>query len=456
LSDSVAKGGSAPARPGLIPPLGRRAWWPLVGYALANLGNGLAWPYLIVYLSKVRGIELSAAGLVLSVISFAGVLSVPVVGGLVDRVGARRSVLLSLVVATLGMAWFANVHVAWQAYAAGFLFGAGNVGAWNALATLLAVSVPPSQRGAVFGVSFLLSNLAQGIGGIVSGSIVNLEQAGTFVFVLLAYAASLVAFGVVVAVSGGLRRAAAAEAGGSGAGGTDLGPAAAEAAAAQAEPAPVKGGWRAALADRGLVGAALVNACFAFTTAGLLDATFPVWATGPAGAPARVIGLGFSAAVLSIGIGQLFVLRYVLPGRRRSRALSLSSLICAAGVLLLFAAGTLGGGLSTSVGLIAAVAIYGFAGTLYQPSLYGMVNDIAPDALRGRYNSVINFAWQAGCILGPAAAGFMLGLGRFGTWFGVMVAVCVVGALCALRLERIVPPSVNMTPAAGQEPPPSG
>lgn len=51
--------------------------------------------------------------------------------------------------------------------------------------------------------------------------------------------------------------------------------------------------------------------------------------------------------------------------------------------------------------------------TLLQPSLYALVNDLAPDALRGRYNSVFNLSWQAGAIAGPAAAGAVLARGWY-------------------------------------------
>jgi MFS family permease len=37
-----------------------------------------------------------------------------------------------------------------------------------------------------------------------------------------------------------------------------------------------------------------------------------------------------------------------------------------------------------------------------------LVNDLAPPALRGRYNAVFTLSWQFGPVFGPAVAGFML------------------------------------------------
>ena len=53
-------------------------------------------------------------------------------------------------------------------------------------------------------------------------------------------------------------------------------------------------------------------------------------------------------------------------------------------------------------------ALFALGETLLQPTIPAITNDMAPDHLRGRYNAVNAGAFQAGTILGPVVAGFML------------------------------------------------
>src|SRR5436305_5117392 len=85
----------------LVPPIGRRASKLLGGYALAQIGTGLMLPFLIIYLHRIRGFDLGTAGLVLAVSSAAGLLTAAM-GGLIDRFGAARFVVLGLVVGAVG------------------------------------------------------------------------------------------------------------------------------------------------------------------------------------------------------------------------------------------------------------------------------------------------------------------------------------------------------------------
>lgn len=117
----------------LVPPLGRRAWWLLAGYALEKLGSGLIWPFLVVYMHEVREIDLATAGLVLSAASVAGVIAVPVSGELVDRIGAGWTVAITVVLGAAGTVGFASMNGPVWAFVAGCLYGGGTSGMWNAL-----------------------------------------------------------------------------------------------------------------------------------------------------------------------------------------------------------------------------------------------------------------------------------------------------------------------------------
>ena len=98
----------------------------LSGDLLSAIGTGLSLPFFIVYLHRVRGIDLAVAGLIVAAGPFASLAGNPISGVLVDRIGARRTVLVGLVVAAAGAASIAFVTEPWQGFAAAGT--TGNVG----------------------------------------------------------------------------------------------------------------------------------------------------------------------------------------------------------------------------------------------------------------------------------------------------------------------------------------
>ena len=79
--------------------------------ALVNaLGNGLAYPFLFIYLHNVRGIPLDTAGLIVGTSSAVGLVAGPVVGTMVDRVGGKRTLAASLWLMAVGFSGYVFVH----------------------------------------------------------------------------------------------------------------------------------------------------------------------------------------------------------------------------------------------------------------------------------------------------------------------------------------------------------
>lgn len=418
----------------LVPPLGRRAWWLLAGYALEKLGSGLIWPFLIVYMHEVRGIDLATAGLVLSAASVAGVIAVPVSGELVDHIGAGWTVAITLVIGAAGTVGFALMDGPMWAFVAGCLYGGGTSGMWNAFAAMLAEAVEPVRRNGVFGVAFGLQNLGFGLGAAVSGLIVDTHAPASFASVFFAATALYMLFVVLLAACGELRRQGHW---------TPL-------AVSSEDKTPVPsragiGGYRSVLADRALIGTAMLNALTALVMVALYDVAFPAWATGPAHSSVQVVGFAFTANSVVIVAAQLFVLRYLLEGRRRTQMSAAATLIFGAACVLTLIAGKAGGGVLTAAGLIGASGIFGFGNTLLQPSLYALVNDLAPGSLRGRYNAFFNLSFQAGAVVGPAVAGAALARGLYEVLFVSLALTSGLGAFLALRLERIIPVAANLT-----------
>ncbi len=94
----------------------------------------------------------------------------PVAGALVDHVGARQVVLVTMVVQGLGIAGLATVHSTLTALPALFVFGLGQAAAWPTWNALLGVMVDDDKLSRLaFARNFQLLNLGLGIGAIVGG-----------------------------------------------------------------------------------------------------------------------------------------------------------------------------------------------------------------------------------------------------------------------------------------------
>lgn len=413
---------------GLIPPLGRRGWRLLGAQTLSDLGTGLTLPFLIVYLHDVRGLSLPTAGLVLGAISAIGLTAMPV-GTLVDRFGAARVLVVALLLSSAGAAGFAAVREPWHAFAAALVYGLGLTSTWNALSAQLA-TVLPTQRGAAFGLSFALSNLGVGIGGIVAGFVVDVDAPRTFELVFLVDAASFLVFAALLVLTGEVRAGRAAD------GGAEDGEARA------AKQANGRGGYRAVFADRALVATVGLNALLIIAAGSQLSSAFPAYATGDANSTTRVIGFAFAANTFVIVLAQLFVIRH-LEGKRRTNAAAAAAALFGCAWILTLVAGEFATGTATAVGLVAALAIFGLGETLFAPTLPALVNDLAPDHLRGRYNAVSNFSIELGSLTGPIIAGAALGSGLGGSYFGILAVGCGIVALGAVQLARVIPPAAN-------------
>jgi MFS family permease len=154
--------------------------------------------------------------------------------------------------------------------------------------------------------------------------------------------------------------------------------------------------------------------------------------------------------MLVVAAVQLFVLR-AMRGRRRTRGLALVALACATAWLVTLAAGQLGGGAAALAAFSLAMALLALGETVVAPSLPPLVNELASDELRGRYNGLSTLAWTTGFIVGPAIAGLALAAGRPEALFLGLIACCGVLALGWLRLERRLPANVNLVPALSPE-----
>ena len=413
------------ARRSLVPRLPRAAWVVLGGDTLSAIGSGLTLPFLLVYFHRVRGIDLSVAGFAVSMVGIASLVGNFLGGGLADRIGARATLVLGTLISAVSMVGVALVREPWHAFVAAGSVGMGAAVAWPARDSLLATIVTPKQRSSVFGVRHATFNAGLGIGGVLAAAIVDLSDPSTFELIYNADAASYVVFAGLLLFLVPRGRGAAREAGRDG---------------------PPNAGYLSLFRDRVFLRIWILSAVLITVGYGQYHSFFPAYATGEGGLSAGALAAVIAANTVTVVGAQLFVLR-LIEGRRRTRGIVLMAALWGAAWAVTYAAGETLDGLTAVMTFGVAMVVFGVGETLLSPTIPALVNDLAPDEARGRYNGANTLAWTVGFIAGPVLASNFLDAGLAGPLVGVLLVGCGLSAVIARNLEGALPGDVNVVPS---------
>jgi MFS family permease len=413
----------------LVPSLPSRAWIILGGDALSALGSGLTLPFFFVYLHNVRGIAHGTAGLILATVALIGFAGNPLGGTLTDRIGARWALVTGLSTAAAGTVSIAAVNRPWQGFAAAAVYGLGMSVVVPSQDALMAAAVPAERRSSVFAVGHATLNVGLGVGALLAALTVGSASPSNFVRVYLLDATSFLVFAVVVAR---LRVGATASA----------------TAAADDGARHGGAGYRAILRDPLFVRLWLLVAILVASGYAQFHAAFPAYATERGGLAARTLGLVFAANTCVVVLAQLPILKLV-SGRRRTRALMLSTGFVALSWLVTLAGGQVWAARGAVALFVTAMVLLAIGETLFSPTAPAIVNDLATDEVRGRYNGAYALAWTTGFATGPALAGLAFATGHGdGLFVGLLAALAWV-AYGAWRLEGRLPIAANLVTADG-------
>jgi predicted MFS family arabinose efflux permease len=403
----------------LDPHLSGQVWLVQAGGVVNSLGNGIVFPFIVIYLHNVRGISFAEAGLALAFGGVAALAAGLLAGSTVDRIGGRNTLLLGLLLQASAFAMFPLIREPWQAFALLGLEGVGTACFWPGQSTLLSRLTTAEDRHSAYALQRISMNLGMGLGAVVGGLVATTSDPSSFTRLFLADAATFLVFVVVLS--------------------------------AIKEPPPVEAeqgeeartGYHAVLRDRNFV--ALLGLNVLFVAVGYeVFALLPPFAKNYAGVSERWVGFIWLANTLLIVLIQLPVAK-ALEGRRRMVALALMNVLWAVAALIVLAAGELLTATSAALVFITATMVFGVGETLQGPTQAPLVADLAPEHLRGRYFALSAMSWSAGSILGPAVGGALLGWHPLAVW-PVAAAVCLVAAIGCLLLERRLPDRVRRTP----------
>jgi MFS family permease len=387
------------------------------GFANA-FGNGLAFPFLFIYLHNVRGFPLPTVGLIAGASAAVGIASIPTAGIIVDRIGGKPTLIGALFLLAVGFGAYTLVHEPWQAFAAAAIVGVGNGAFWPSQSALIIGLTPPARRHASFALQRVMRNFGVGLGGVAGGLIATTSNPTSYTVLFGLDAVTFLVFVLVLSFvpDPGLSRAEAEE----------------------------PGRYREVLRNR--VFLAVVGLNVAYVAAGYAQLeVFPVFAKNQAGVTEREIGFIFFVNTLAIVLAQL-PLTKILEGRRRMPALALMTFVWAVTWMIVFAGGVWFQARSAAFVFALAAIVFGLGECLHGPTQGALVADLAAPRLRGRYMALSTLSWEIGFVVGPTAAGFILNAAPNALW-PIASFTCVLAGFGALLLERRIPPELRVTPS---------
>lgn len=389
----------------------------LAGALLNALGGGLTLPVLVIYLSQVRGISLAGASLILSWMAITGLVYSPIVGHLVDKFGPRRIMLGAILIeATATLLWIFVTDIK-SAMLVGALASLGHAAIWPPQTTMMARMVSEEFRPKFFGLQFMVLNLGLGLGGVFSSIIVNVDDPASFTrLYILDSVTFLIYFAFILSLRGVGGRIAKTK-----------------------EEIENDGGYRQIVSDHKFMRLTLAKLFMITFGYASLEAGLPVLLTLFGDLSVKALGPIWAVNTGVIVLGQLFVINR-LDGRSRIRLLSLVSFLWAVSWLMIGFSVSLE---PTATFLLAAsgIGIFALGEMIWSSIGPTLTNELAPEQLRGRYNSVDGLVWVFAGAAGPAISGIMLQYELVTAWIGLIVLGQVIGGVLALRLKSVLTPA---------------
>lgn len=383
-------------------------------------GRGLTLPFMFIYLTKVRDVPAFTAGLVIGWLAVCSLAIGPIGGWAVDRFGARRIVLPMLLVEAVGVASVGFAHEAWQAFAAVTLIGTGGGVIWAAFTTILSSVTADQERQKTFGLNFALLNLGIGTGTVIAGALVDLHRPSTFQLIYLIDAALyIVPFLNLLTMPKVGRRLVETP--------------------ATREADVRKPGYREVFAHRGFRRLLAFSIVLTISGYAQIEVGFTAFSIDVAHVNARTVAFAFTANTLVIVIAQLFVVR-MIQGRSRTRLLAVVGLVMGLSWLILGIAGKVDGrnAVISAAAVIACAAVFAVGETILSPINPTLLNALATDELRGRFNALGSMVWGISGIVGPVTAAPLIGSGHSMIWLALTVAGCLTAVALSLSLRKLI------------------
>ena len=401
----------------LVPSDFRRAMdGPLRRFFLGVFVNcfamGLTLSLYVVYLHNVLHFSTSFATLLLSASSFAGLLATTWWGALTDRFGPVAILLVTSVTDAVALAFWAQIRSPASAVVGGLILAVLGGVSWGPGSTLLVRLVEPEHRQRAYGFNFMLVNFAMGLGGLVSALVVDLHHPVTFRWLYVGDAGVTLVAAVIYSTLWHLGHAQIDE----------------------HDDERNREGWAVVVRDRRLVYFVMASLVMMIGGYATIDAGLSLFVVNNLHLSVHVIGIFLFVDTSVIVVAQLFALNFI-EGRSRTRVLAVVGALWALFWIVLAIALAM----PTAVAITAitlAFAVYAVGETLMSPGGPAIVNEIAPEHLRGRYNAAQGLTWGLAGTVAPAIAAAFYAGGLSNWWPLSVAAFALGGGLLMLRLRH--------------------
>lgn len=396
--------------------------WPIrrlfIGTLLGAFGMGVTFSLFVLFCTHIRHFPVGISTTMLAWEAVLGVTMSPLYGTLVDRHGPSIVLTFVMPITAVGIVLIAFASTVPLMFGVCTLIAAGGAGMWGAFNVLITRIVAEEHRQDAFGLNFMLINVGIGIGVLIGTSIANLHDLHSF---QVLYVASGVLSMADAAVLFSLRRFG---------GKSDV---------TGLHPDIAEEGWLTVLRDRRMVQFVGFSLVLMVCGYGSIEAGLPLFVTNVAHLSIHDVGILFAANTFTIIVSQLFVLAGI---RGKSRSLLIGAVGLLWGLSWLLATSSL------YVGSIAAVlflgvgqVVFAIGETIWQPISPALVNELAPEHLRGRYNALVGIVWAVSSAIGASIAGVFFTFHAAKLWTICLAAGAVIGGFGVTTMRRTLTPA---------------
>ncbi len=380
------------------------------------IGSGLTLSFFVIYLHNVRHFSTAFSTTLLAAAALVSLTIGPLWGTLVDRFGPAPVGIAGLTADALALLWWGHVTTPGAAITAALALAAVGGAGYGPTTTMLARLCPDDLQHA-FGFNFMLLNLGIGFGGLISASIVDLHHPITFTILYSVNAAvTLVSAALLLR----LWRYG-------------------QAIPREERERHAEAGWRTVLHDRRLVRYVIAAIVLITGGYGSQEAGYSLFVVNKVHLTVHLIGVIFFFNTSTIVVAQLFTLS-LIQGRSRTRVLAVVGVLWALFWVSLDLALHLPA-LWAFVVLAISMSVFAFGETMLSPVGPALVNQIAPEHLRGRYNAAAGLSWGLSGTVAPLLVALYFGH-HLGTWWPLSTAAtALLGSALMLSLRRHLSPA---------------
>ncbi|MDT9701064.1 MFS transporter [Streptomyces sp. P17] len=384
----------------------------MAGMVVDATGSGMYLPLSLLYFHHVTGLPLTEVGAIVTAASVIGLISNPVAGVLIDRFSARAVLVGGYVLRASAFCIYPFVDNGVAMFAVVLPVALGDTSYPPAIQSFVAEIVQGAERDKLLALQRSLRNAGMGVGGLLAGAALALDDSGFYVVVLGAAAGYLLAAGLMSSIRPG--------------------------ASAQPVGGRVsrKGGYRMVARNRPFLGLTLLNIPTAFAYM-VLSVALPVYLTRELDAPVSLVGIVYAVNTVGIAALQIPVTR-LLVRYRRTRAVALGAGVFGLSFVTFAVLGGASSGPALIAGVFVATAMFTAGELLHGATASALVAQAAPEQTRGRHLAVYQLSWALPIALAPTVLTALLSLSATGMW--LLLAAGVAGsALGVLRLEHRLP-----------------